>query len=63
MSSSAASISAPGRTEEQADVALRAVESDGEPEMAELPQAWRTFDDGTAVPNWVALLERSRRGH
>lgn len=43
-------------------MALRAVESAGEPEMAELPQAWRTFDDGTPVPNWVALPERSRLG-
>jgi hypothetical protein len=54
---------APSWTEEQAELALRAVESNGEPEMAELPEGWRTFEDGTPVPNWVALLERSRRGH
>lgn len=54
---------APRWSEEQAAIALRAVEADGEPEMAELPEAWKTFDDGTPVPNWVALLERSRRGH
>ncbi|MBO0746697.1 MAG: hypothetical protein J2O47_00015 [Acidimicrobiaceae bacterium] len=38
-------------------------ENGEEPEMAELPEAWRTFDDGTPVPNWVALLDESRRGH
>ena len=34
-----------------------------EPEMAPLPATWQTFDDGTPVPNWVALLDRSRRAH
>jgi len=34
-----------------------------ESEMAPLPAAWQRFDDGTPVPNWVALLDRSRRGH
>jgi len=54
---------APSWTEEQAEAALRAVESNGEPEMAELPEAWRTLEDGTPAPNWVALIERSRRSH
>jgi hypothetical protein len=31
--------------------------------MTELPDAWKTFDDGMPVPNWVALLNESRRGH
>jgi hypothetical protein len=34
---------------------------EGEPEMAELPEAWKTFEDGTPQPNWVALLHESRR--
>ncbi len=36
---------------------------ESEPEMVELPDAWKTFDDGVPVPNWVALSQRSRRGH
>ncbi len=31
-------------------------------EMVGLPDAWKTFEDGTPVPNWVALLHESRRG-
>lgn len=31
-----------------------------EPEMAGLPEAWRTFEDGTPVPNWVAGLGEAR---
>jgi hypothetical protein len=38
-------------------------EEGADAEMAELPDAWRTFDDGTPQPNWVALLRESRRGH
>ncbi len=38
-------------------------ESEGEDEMVGLPEAWKTFEDGTPVPNWVALLNESRRGH
>ena len=34
-----------------------------EPEMAELPESWRTFEDGTPVPNWVAALHEAREGH
>jgi hypothetical protein len=33
-----------------------------EPEMAELPEAWKTFEDGTPVPNWVAALDEAREG-
>jgi hypothetical protein len=25
-----------------------------------LPEAWKTFDDGTPQPNWVALLYEAR---
>ena len=28
--------------------------------MAQLPDEWRTGDDGTPAPNWVAALHRSR---
>ncbi|MGH8328225.1 MAG: hypothetical protein ACRET2_15850 [Steroidobacteraceae bacterium] len=38
-------------------------ESVGEDEMVGLPEAWKTFEDGTPMPNWVALLNESRRGH
>ena len=31
-----------------------------EPEMVGLPKAWRTFEDGTAVPNWVAGVDEAR---
>lgn len=37
-------------------------EEQGEPEMAELPDAWKTFEDGTPVPNWVAALHEAREG-
>jgi hypothetical protein len=33
-----------------------------EPEMAELPESWKTFEDGTPVPNWVAALHEAREG-
>lgn len=36
---------------------------EGKPETTELPEAWKTFDDGTPAPNWVALVRDSRRGH
>lgn len=26
------------------------------------PEAWKTFEDGTPQPNWVALLQEARRG-
>ena len=37
-------------------------EGHDEPEMAELPEAWKTFEDGTPVPNWVAMLHETREG-
>lgn len=41
----------------------RGHEEDAEqPEMAELPEAWRRFDDGSPVPNWVGLIEEVRAG-
>jgi hypothetical protein len=33
-----------------------------EPEMAELPESWQTFEDGTPVPNWVAAVDEARTG-
>lgn len=36
--------------------------SDPEPEMVGLPESWRTFEDGTPVPNWVAGLDEVRAG-
>jgi hypothetical protein len=30
--------------------------------MAELPDEWKTGDDGSLAPNWVAALHRSRTG-
>jgi hypothetical protein len=32
------------------------------PEMAELPESWKTFEDGTPVPNWVAAVHEAREG-
>jgi hypothetical protein len=37
-------------------------ETDGAPEMVGLPETWRTFEDGTPVPNWVAGLGEVRAG-
>lgn len=37
-------------------------EERAEPEMAELPESWKTFEDGTPVPNWVAALDEARQG-
>jgi len=42
-------------------IEVRHVES-AEPEMAELPESWKTFEDGTPVPNWVAALDEARQG-
>jgi hypothetical protein len=35
-------------------------EDSGEPEMAELPESWKTLGDGTPAPNWVAALQEAR---
>ena len=37
-------------------------EESAEPEMAELPEAWKTFEDGSPVPNWVAAVDEARKG-
>jgi hypothetical protein len=58
----------PALTEEEAERALLALDTErlssgedecgedecGEPEMVGLPESWKTFEDGTPVPNWVA---------
>ncbi len=31
--------------------------------MVGLPESWKTFEDGTPVPDWVAGLDEVRRGH
>ncbi|MGA8745575.1 MAG: hypothetical protein WB507_06900 [Solirubrobacterales bacterium] len=31
-------------------------------EMVGVPEGWKTFEDGTPQPNWVALLHESRQG-
>jgi len=36
-------------------------EDSGEPEMAELPESWRTLESGDSAPNWVAALDEARR--
>lgn len=38
------------------------LEKRSEPEMAELPEAWRYLPDGQPAPNWVAALDEARRG-
>lgn len=40
---------------------LRVHREKAEPEMAELPEAWRTPADGTPAPNWVAAVHEARR--
>lgn len=37
-------------------------EDQAEPEMAELPEAWRRLPSGKPAPNWVAALDEARRG-
>ena len=32
-------------------------------ERSWIPDAWRTFPDGTPQPNWVRIISRSREGH
>ena len=40
---------------------LRVRREEVEPEMAELPEVWKTSGDGTPVPNWVAAVHEARR--
>jgi len=37
-------------------------EESAEPEMAELPEAWRRLPSGAPAPNWVAAIDEARRG-
>jgi hypothetical protein len=37
-------------------------ELESEHQMVGLPEAWKTFEDGTPVPNWVVLVQETRRG-
>jgi hypothetical protein len=37
-------------------------EPEGETDVVGLPEAWKTFEDGTPQPNWVALRHESRHG-
>lgn len=37
-------------------------EESTEPEMAELPEAWRRLPSGAPAPNWVAAVDEARRG-
>jgi hypothetical protein len=34
----------------------------GEPETAWMPESWKTFEDGTPQPDWLATLDEVRRG-
>jgi hypothetical protein len=44
------------------DEIVQQLEKRAEPEMAELPEAWKTFEDGAPVPNWVAAVHEARGG-
>ncbi len=44
------------------DADVRTIEDELYP-MAELPDEWKTGDDGSPARNWVAALHRSRAGH
>jgi hypothetical protein len=48
--------------ESELDEIVQQLEERAEPEMAELPEAWKTFEDGTPVPNWVAAVHEAREG-
>lgn len=53
-------------TDEQADIALRAVEAQESPEgaeMARLPDGWGQTLTGEPMPNVVAAVRRSRAEH
>ena len=34
-------------------------EPEGEADIVGLPDVWKTFEDGTPQPNWVALLHEA----
>lgn len=37
-------------------------EEGAQPEMAELPEAWRRLPSGAPAPNWVAAVDEARQG-
>lgn len=39
---------------------MPAAPDDAMAQMTGLPEDWRTFSEGTPVPNWVAALQASR---
>jgi len=36
-------------------------EPEADDDIVGLPEEWKTFEDGTPQPNWVALLHEARR--
>jgi hypothetical protein len=40
---------------------LRVLREKAGPEMAELSENWKTHEDGTPAPNWVATVHEARR--
>ena len=50
-----------GATQLIEDADVRAIEDELYP-MAEFPDEWKTGDDGSPAPNWIAALHRSRTG-
>ncbi len=50
-------------TDEQAEIALRAVESVSESEMAPLPDGWGETLTGEPMPNVVSAVRLSREAH
>ena len=43
---------------------LSAAETASEPVAIGVPEAWKTFEDGTPQPDWTALIREDRdRGH
>ena len=50
-----------GTTQLIEDADVRAIEDELHP-MAELPDEWKTGDDGSLAPNWIAALHRTRIG-
>jgi hypothetical protein len=49
-------------SDSELDEIVAHLEERAEPEMAELPEVWKTFEDGTPVPNWVGALHEAREG-
>lgn len=39
---------------------MNPTEDSGEPEVAELPESWKTLESGAPAPNWVAVDEARR---